>query len=90
MLIFVNEPHYKIITAVEGRRDDITDEDAEAGIRGHWTSKVYERDGDKLKLVNVGQIKTKNLIRNMDRYEIATTIREYWGMDDAPYAILEE
>lgn len=90
MLIFVNEPHYKIITAVEGGRDDITDEDAEAGIKGHWTSKVYERDGDKLKLVDAGQVKTSNLIRNMDRYEIATTIMEYWEMHDAPYSILEE
>lgn len=89
MLIFAGEPHYKIITAVEGTGDNLTAEDEKEGLKDYWMSSVYEQDGDELKLVDAGQIMTSQVIADMDDYEAVQLIREYWEVQDAPYSILD-
>lgn len=89
MLIYAGEPHYKIITAVEGTGDNLTAEDEAEGLKDYWMSSVYEQDGDELKLVDAGQIMTSQVIADMDDYEAVQLIREYWEVQDAPYSILE-
>lgn len=89
MLIYVGEPHYKIITAVEGTGDNLTAEDEAEGMKDYWMSSVYEQDDDELKLVDAGQIMTSQVIADMDDYEAVEIIREYWEVQDAPYSILD-
>ena len=89
MLIYVGEPHYKIITAVEGTGDNLTAEDEAEGMKDYWMSSVYEQDGEELNLVDAGQIMTSKVIKEMDDYEAVDYIREYWEVQDAPYSILE-
>lgn len=89
MLLYIGEPHYKIITAVKGTGDNLTSEDKAEGLKDYWMSSVYEQDGDELKLVDAGQIMTSKLIKEMDDYEAVDHVREYWEVQDAPYSILE-
>lgn len=94
MLIFIGEPHYKIITAEEGSGDNLTAEDIAEGLKDYWMSSVYEQDGDELKLVDAGQIMTSKLIADMEEDEKLRHIMEYWEVGDpddreADYVVLE-
>lgn len=89
MLIYVGEPYYKIITAVEGTGDNLTAEDEAEGLKDYWMSSVYEQDGEELKLVDAGQIMTSKLIADMEEEEVVKHILEYWECDGEDYVILE-
>lgn len=94
MLIYVGEPHYKIITAVEGTGDNLTAEDEKDGFVDYFMSSVYEQDGDELKLVDAGQILSSKLIADMEEEEVLQKIFDYWEVGDptsreADYVILD-
>lgn len=94
MMIFVGEPHYKIITAVEGTGDNLTAEDEADGFVDYLMSSVYEQDGDELKLVDAGQILSSKLIADMEEEELLKKIFDYWEVGDpesreADYVILD-
>ena len=89
MLIYVGEPHYKIITSQEGSGDNLSEQDIKDGFVDYFMSSVYEQDGDELKLVDAGQILSGTYIKDMDSTEALQRLLEYWEMTDATYTILE-
>ena len=90
MLIYVEKPYNKIITAQEGSGDNLDAQDLEEGLVDYWLSSVYEQDGEDLKLVDSGQILTGTYIQDMGRGEKIQRILEYWDMCDGVYNILNE
>jgi len=89
MLIYVGEPHYKLITAVEGTGDNLDAQDIKYGYVDYWLSSVYEQGGEELNLLDSGQILTSKSIADMDTGEMLQHILEYWEATDAEYTILE-
>ena len=94
MLIFIGEPHYKIITAEEGTGDNLLAEDIAEGLKDYWMSSMYEQDGEEIKLVDSAQIMTSKLIADMEEDEKLRHIMEYWEVGDpddreADYVVLE-
>lgn len=94
MLLFIGEPHYKIITAEEGTGDNLFQEDIDQGLKDYWLSSMYEKDGEEIKLVDSAQIMTSKLIADMEEDERLKYIMEYWEVGDpddreADYVILE-
>ena len=94
MMIFVGEPHYKLITVEEGTGDNLSEEDIEEGLKDYWMSSMYEKEGEEITLVDSAQIMTSKLIADMDEEEILKYIFDYWELGDpedkdANYVILE-
>lgn len=88
MLIWLGEPDYKLITAVEGTGDNLTDEDIKNGYVDYFMTSVYEQDGEELKLVDGGQLLTEEPIKDMDYEDKVELLIDYWdGHND--YAVLE-
>ena len=94
MMIFIGEPHYKLITVEEGTGDNLSEEDIEEGLKDYWMSSMYEKEGEEITLVDSAQIMTSKLIADMDEEEILKYIFDYWELGDpedkdANYVILE-
>ena len=96
MLIFVGEPHYKIITVEEGTGDNLFPADRAEGLVDYVMSSVYEQDGDQLRLVDSGQIMFAEYVASLrekdDLGEDGGLIRrvlEYWELDTNEYTILD-
>jgi len=91
MLIYVGEPHYKLITAVEGTGDNLLSEDIKEGYKDYWLSSIYEQDGEDIKLIDSGQVLTSKYIADMPEEEWLDHIFDYWEIDraEADYVILE-
>lgn len=94
MLIYVGEPYYKIITAVEGAGDNLTAEDEKDGFVDYFMSSIYKQDGEDIKLVDSGQILSTKLIADMEEEEVLKKIFDYWEVGDptsrdADYVILD-
>ncbi len=89
MLLYVGEPYYTLITAVEGTGDNLLPEDIQEGFVDYFMSSIYEQDGEDITLKDSGQILSGTLIKDMEEGEILQRILEYWEMTDATYTILE-
>lgn len=94
MLLYIGEPHYKLITVEEGTGDNLSEEDIEEGLKDYWMSSMYEKEGEEITLVDSAQIMTSKLIADMDEEEILKYIFDYWELGDpedkdANYVILE-
>lgn len=94
MLIYVGEPHYKLITAELGTGDNLDEQDIADGYVDYLVSSVYEKDGDEIKLVDGGQILSSKPFLEMDDDEILKRIFDYWEVGDpedreADYVILD-
>ena len=88
MLIWVGEPDYKIITAVEGTGDNLTDEDIKDGYIDYWMTSVYKQEGEEVVLEDGGQLLTSTPIKDMDTDEQVERLLDYWGCHNN-YAVLE-
>lgn len=88
MLIWVGEPDYKIITAVEGTGDNLTDEDIKDGYIDYWMTSVYKQEGEEIVLEDGGQLLTSTPIKDMDTDEQVERLLDYWGCHNN-YAVLE-
>lgn len=82
MLIYVGEPHYKLIATQEGTGDNLSSEDIKDGYVDYWLSSIYEQDGEDIKLVDSGQILTSKLIADMEEGEVLRRLFEYWEVND--------
>lgn len=94
MLLYIGEPHYKLITVEEGTGDNLFEEDIKEGLKDYWMSSMYEKEGEEITLVDSAQIMTSKLIADMDEEEILEHIFDYWGVGnpedkDVNYVILE-
>lgn len=88
MLIWVGEPDYKMITAVEGTGDNLTDEDIKDGYIDYWMTSVYKQEGEEIVLEDGGQLLTSTPIKDMDTDEQVERLLDYWGCHNN-YAVLE-
>lgn len=88
MLIWAGEPDYKIITAVEGTGDNLTDEDIADGYVDYWMTSIYKQEGEDIVLVDGGQLLTSKPIKDMDVDEQAGRLLDYWGVHNN-YSVLE-
>ena len=94
MLLYVGEPHYKVVTVQEGCGDNLLPEDIKDGFVDYWLSSTYEQDGEEMKLIDSGQILTSKPIADMDEEEALQRIFDYWELGDpndrdTDYTILE-
>lgn len=88
MLIWVGEPDYKMITAVEGTGDNLTDEDIKDGYIDYWMTSIYKQEGEEIVLEDGGQLLTSTPIKDMDTDEQVERLLDYWGCHNN-YAVLE-
>ena len=88
MLIWLGEPDYKIITAVEGTGDNLTDEDIKDGYIDYWMTSIYKQEGEEFVLEDGGQLLTSTPIKDMDTDEQVERLLDYWGCHNN-YAVLE-
>lgn len=94
MLIYVGEPHYKLITAEVGTGDNLDAQDIKDGYVDYWVSSVYEKDGEELNLIDSGMILTSKPIEDMEDDEVFERIFDYWEVGnpedrEADYVILD-
>lgn len=88
MLIWAGEPDYRIITAVEGTGDNLTDEDLKDGYVDYWMTSIYKQDGEEIVLEDGGQLLTSKPIKDMDVDEQVERLLDYWGVHNN-YSVLE-
>lgn len=88
MLIWAGEPDYRIITAVEGTGDNLTDEDLKDGYVDYWMTSVYKQEGEDIVLEDGGQLLTSKPIKDMDVDEQVERLLDYWGVHNN-YSVLE-
>ena len=89
MLIWVGEPDYKMITAVEGTGDNLTDEDIKDGYIDYWMTSIYKQEGEEIVLEDGGQLLTSTPIEDMDTDEQVKRILDYWDINNNNYSVLE-
>lgn len=89
MLIYVGEPDNKIITAVEGTGDNLTDEDIDEGYVDYFMTSVYKQEGEEIVLVDGGQLLTSKPIADMDTSEKVERLLDYWEGNNN-YVVLED
>lgn len=89
MLIYVGEPHYKLITVQEGSGDNLDAQDIKDGYVDYWLSSVYEQDGEDINLLDSGQILTSKLIADMEEGEVIKRVLDYWEASNENYVVLE-
>ena len=89
MLIWVGEPDYKMITAVEGTGDNLTDEDIKDGYIDYWMTSVYKQEGEEIVLEDGGQLLTSTPIEDMDTDEQVERLLDYWDINNNNYSVLE-
>ena len=89
MLIYVGEPHYKLITVQEGSGDNLDAQDIKDGYVDYWLSSVYEQDGEDINLLDSGQILTSKLVADMEEDEVIKRVLDYWEASNENYVVLE-
>ena len=91
MLIYVKTGD-RIIAAVEGTGDNLTEEDIKDGYNDYMMTSVYKQEGEELVLEDGGQLLTKEMVKSMNAEELAKRLIDYWfdGNDDIEYIVLDE
>lgn len=91
MLIYIKD-YERLVTAVEGAGDNLTDEDIADGYNDYVMTSIYKQEGEELVLEDGGQMLTKEMIKDMELDEIAKRVVDYWtdGNDDVEYVILND
>ncbi len=88
MLIYVKDPDYTIITAVEGTGDNLTDEDIKDGYIDYFMTSIYKQEGEEIELADGGQLLTTTPIKDMEQEEQVKRLLDYWGLS-GDYVVLD-
>lgn len=88
MLIYVKDPDYTIITAVEGTGDNLTDEDIADGYIDYFMTSIYKQEGEEIELSDGGQLLTTTPIKDMEQEEQVKRLLDYWGLS-GDYIVLD-
>lgn len=88
MLIYVKDPDYTIITAVEGTGDNLTDEDIADGYIDYFMTSIYKQEGEEIELTDGGQLLTTTLIKDMEQEEQVKRLLDYWELS-GDYIVLD-
>lgn len=81
MILFIKDIN-KLITAVEGTGDNLTDEDEAEGLKDYMMTSIYGIDGEDVELEDGGQMMTSEYIKDLEAEEIAQRLLEFWGYTD--------
>lgn len=90
MLIYIGEPHNKIIVAQAGSMDNLTPQEIEDGYEDYYMTSLYKQDGDTLELIDSGQVLLPNPIRYTEQHTLVYILRDYWGVVGKNYTVLSE
>ena len=91
MLSYVKD-YERLITAVEGTGDNLTDEDIADGYNDYVMTSIYKQEGEELILEDGGQMLSKEMIRDMEVDELAKRVVDYWydGNDEVEWVVLND
>lgn len=90
MIIFIKDIN-KLITAVEGTGDNLTEEDEAEGLKDYMMTSVYSINGDEVVLEDGGQMMTSEYIKDLEQEEVAQRLLDFWGYtgDDLDWVMLD-
>lgn len=90
MIIFIKDID-KLITAVEGTGDNLSEEDEAEGLKDYMMTSVYSINGDEVVLEDGGQMMTSEYIKDLEQEEVAQRLLDFWGYtgDDLDWAMLD-
>lgn len=90
MILFIRDIN-KLITAVEGTGDNLTEEDEAEGFKDYMMTSVYGIDGEDVVLEDGGQMMTSELIEDLELEEKARKLLDFWGYtdDDLDWVMLD-
>jgi hypothetical protein len=80
----------RIITAIEGTGDNLTEEDEAEGCVDYMMTSIYEQDGEEISLIDSGQMLTRDLIKGMTTEEIIERLADYWETNVQDITIIKE
>lgn len=91
MLIYL-KTYERLITAVEGTGDNLTDEDIADGYNDYVMTSIYKQEGEELILEDGGQMLTKEMIKDMEIEDLAQRVVDYWtdGNAEADWVVLND
>lgn len=89
MLIYLKDIE-KLIVAVEGAGDNLTEADQASGYRDYVMTTIYEQDGDQLIEEDAGQLLLKADYADYLTEELVDKLMDFWGYDSSnvEYAVL--
>lgn len=89
MLIYLKDVE-KLIVAVEGAGDNLTEADQASGYRDYAMTTIYEQDGDQLIEEDAGQLLLKADYADYLTEELVDKLMDFWGYDssEVEYAVL--
>ena len=70
----------RLITAIEGTGDNLTEEDEAEGCVDYMMTSIYSQDG--------GQMLTNKYIKDMDMEEIVSRLADYWETNEQYITII--
>lgn len=89
MLIYLKDVE-RLIVAVEGAGDNLTEADQASGYRDYVMTTIYEQDGDQLIEEDAGQLLLKADYADYLTEELVDKLMDFWGYDSSnvEYAVL--
>lgn len=89
MLIYLKDVE-RLIVAVEGAGDNLTEADQASGYRDYVMTSIYEQNGDELELEDGGQLLLNTEYDEYETDELVEKLMDFWGYDmgEVEYAVL--
>lgn len=78
----------RLITAIEGTGDNLTEEDEAEGCVDYMMTSIYSQDGEEINLIDGGQMLTNKYIKDMDMEEIVSRLADYWETNEQYITII--
>ena len=80
----------RLITAIEGTGDNLTEEDEAEGCVDYMMTSTYDQDGEEINLIDGGQMLTNKYIKDMTTEEIVERLADYWETNVQDITIIKE
>ena len=80
----------RLITAIEGTGDNLTEEDEAEGCVDYMMTSTYDQDGEEINLIDGGQMLTNKYIKDMTTEEIVERLADYWETNAQDITIIKE
>lgn len=80
----------RLITAIEGTGDNLTEEDESEGCVDYMMTSTYDQDGEEINLIDGGQMLTNKYIKDMTTEEIVERLADYWETNVQDITIIKE
>lgn len=80
MLIYLKDVE-RLIVAVEGAGDNLTEADQASGYRDYVMTSIYKQNGDELELEDGGQMLLNAEYAEYETDELVAKLMDFWGYD---------